>query len=211
MKTEYCRITVYHKEKNHSAIFDSNGMYETLNDFRVYLLGRGNEIISASTDAQFLDGNFGKAEYDENHILCQAHHAGEPIKTTLELDGVIYHALTLDDKTYVPDKTKTANAAIIDKPAEAVKSSISTGGFYKQYMQVKAEHSDAIVFYRAGDFYEILSDDAVTASTMLGLPLASRDFGSDGRVPMCGVPHHALDGYIAKLVEWGFKTAIAES
>ena len=93
MKTEYCRITVYNKESNLSAIFDSNGMFDGLEAFRAHLLGRGSTIIAASTDETFLDGTLDKVEYDEEHILCRAYHTGEPVKTTLEFKGVTYHAI----------------------------------------------------------------------------------------------------------------------
>ena len=76
-------------------------------------------------------------------------------------------------------------------------------------MQVKDQNPGAIVFYRIGDFFEVIGDDASTASAMLDLTLTSRDLGLDERVPMCGVPHHTIDSYIAKLKDWGLMTAIA--
>ena len=214
-KTEYCRITVYHKEKNMSAIFDSNGMYETLGDFRVHLLGRGNTIIAASTDAQFLDGNFDKTDYDEEQITCRAYHTGEPIKITYEVDGVTYHAVQVDDKIYIPDRAKTVTPESKEMNVNRAgdTGNKNAGNLYERYMRVKDENPGAIVFYRVGDFYEIFGSDAQTASTLLNLTLTSRDLtGGDGdadRVPMCGVPHHTVDGYVAKLTDWGFKAVIA--
>ncbi len=81
----------------------------------------------------------------------------------------------------------------------------------KQYLDVKKNYPDAILFFRMGDFFEMFLDDAVTASRELGLTLTSRDRSENGeKNPMCGVPHHAADSYIAKLVARGYKVAICE-
>jgi DNA mismatch repair protein MutS len=79
----------------------------------------------------------------------------------------------------------------------------------RQYLEVKAKHPDAILFFRLGDFYEMFFDDALKASEALQITLTSRAKGDD-KVPMCGVPHHAARGYVAKLVERGFKVAICD-
>ncbi|TVP85228.1 MAG: DNA mismatch repair protein MutS [Acholeplasmataceae bacterium] len=78
----------------------------------------------------------------------------------------------------------------------------------QQYLDIKEDYADAIVFFRLGDFYEMFFDDAILASKVLEIALTSRDAGS--KVPMCGVPHHAVKAYIQKLIEKGFKIAIAE-
>jgi len=78
------------------------------------------------------------------------------------------------------------------------------------YLQVKENYKDCIIFYRLGDFYEMFFDDAIKASSILDLTLTGRDCGLDERAPMCGVPFHAADMYIAKLVEAGEKVAICE-
>jgi len=80
---------------------------------------------------------------------------------------------------------------------------------FKQYHSVKAEHPDAILFFRMGDFYEMFYDDAKTASRVLGLTLTSRSKGPDA-TPMAGVPYHALDRYLAQLVEAGYRVAICD-
>lgn len=80
----------------------------------------------------------------------------------------------------------------------------------KQYLKVKEQYKDAILFYRLGDFYEMFFDDAVTASRELELVLTGRDCGQAERAPMCGVPFHAAEGYIARLVAKGYKVAICE-
>src|SRR3990170_567848 len=78
----------------------------------------------------------------------------------------------------------------------------------KQYVQIKAEHSDAVLFFRMGDFYEMFFDDAKLASSVLGIALTSRD--REKQIPMCGVPHHSAASYVAKLVREGHKVAICE-
>ena len=80
----------------------------------------------------------------------------------------------------------------------------------RQYMQIKEENADAILFFRLGDFYEMFFDDAVTASKELDLVLTGKDCGLDERAPMCGVPYHSCEGYIARLVERGYKVAVCE-
>ena len=80
----------------------------------------------------------------------------------------------------------------------------------KQYLQIKAQHPDAIVFFRLGDFYETFDEDAETAARELDLVLTSRPVAKGQRVPMAGVPHHAIEGYIARLIEKGYRVAIAE-
>ena len=81
----------------------------------------------------------------------------------------------------------------------------------EQYMRFKREHDDAILFFRMGDFYEMFFDDAREASRLLGLTLTSRNHGkTSGEVPLAGVPHHAMEGYLARLVGMGRKVAICE-
>ena len=79
-----------------------------------------------------------------------------------------------------------------------------------QYMNIKDKYEDAIVFYRLGDFYEMFFEDAITASRELELTLTGRNSGLEEKVPMCGVPFHAYEGYLQKLVEKGYKVAICE-
>ncbi len=79
-----------------------------------------------------------------------------------------------------------------------------------QYLQFKSEYPDALLLYRLGDFYELFDDDARIASKELALTLTGRDFARGERVPMAGVPHHAVETYIARLVTRGFKVAVCE-
>jgi len=81
----------------------------------------------------------------------------------------------------------------------------------QQYHRMKAEHPDALVFFRMGDFYELFFDDALVASRALEIALTSRSKDQNGQpVPMCGVPYHAASGYIARLVRQGFRVALCE-
>src|SRR6187200_3178075 len=81
----------------------------------------------------------------------------------------------------------------------------------RQYFEAKRQYRDAIVFFRMGDFYEIFYEDALTAARALELTLTSRSKDSrGGAIPMCGVPYHAGDGYIARLVTNGFRVAVCE-
>ena len=80
----------------------------------------------------------------------------------------------------------------------------------KNYLQTKEQYSDCILLYRLGDFYEMFFDDAERASRLLDLTLTGRNCGLDERAPMCGVPYHAVDTYIAKLISVGEKVAICE-
>jgi DNA mismatch repair protein MutS len=80
----------------------------------------------------------------------------------------------------------------------------------KQYREIKARHADALVLYRLGDFYELFEDDAELVARQLGLVLTSRRFAKDLRLPMCGIPHHRLNTYLARLIQRGHKVAIVE-
>lgn len=80
----------------------------------------------------------------------------------------------------------------------------------QQYLELKENYKDCIVLYRLGDFYEMFFDDAIVASKVLEIALTGRDCGLEERAPMCGVPHHAIDNYIPKLIENGLKVAICE-
>ena len=80
----------------------------------------------------------------------------------------------------------------------------------QQYMKTKEEYKDCILFYRLGDFYEMFFDDAITASKELEITLTGKSCGLDERAPMCGIPYHAVDGYLNKLVKRGYKVAICE-
>lgn len=80
----------------------------------------------------------------------------------------------------------------------------------QQYMEVKNQYKDCILFYRLGDFYEMFFDDALTASRELEITLTGKNCGMEERAPMCGIPYHAVDGYLNKLVSKGYRVAICE-
>lgn len=80
----------------------------------------------------------------------------------------------------------------------------------QQYLDIKEQYKDCIMFYRVGDFYEMFFDDALTASKALEITLTGKDCGQEERAPMCGVPYHAYEIYANKLVDQGYKVAICE-
>ena len=81
----------------------------------------------------------------------------------------------------------------------------------RQYLDAKQQYRDAILFFRMGDFYEMFYEDALVAARALDLTLTSRSKDGQGTsIPMCGVPHHALDTYLARLVKKGFRVAICD-
>lgn len=80
----------------------------------------------------------------------------------------------------------------------------------QQYMEIKQNYQDCILFFRLGDFYEMFFEDAITASKELEITLTGKSYGQEERAPMCGVPYHAADSYIAKLIDKGYKVAICE-
>ena len=80
----------------------------------------------------------------------------------------------------------------------------------RQFLRIKQKYPEAIVFFRMGDFYETFDDDARIASRELDVVLTSREMGKGQRVPLAGIPYHALDNYLAKLINRGYKVAICE-
>ena len=80
----------------------------------------------------------------------------------------------------------------------------------QQYFEIKEQYKHCLLFFRLGDFYEMFFEDAVIASKELEITLTGKDWGQEERAPMCGVPFHSADGYIARLVERGYKVAICE-
>src|SRR5574344_1716740 len=80
----------------------------------------------------------------------------------------------------------------------------------QKYLETKNEYKDCILFYRLGDFYEMFFDDAITASKELEITLTGKSCGLEERAPMCGIPYHAVDTYLSRLVSKGYKVAICE-
>ncbi|MCI5145024.1 MAG: DNA mismatch repair protein MutS, partial [Candidatus Electrothrix sp. AR3] len=80
----------------------------------------------------------------------------------------------------------------------------------RQYLEIKEQHPGTILFYRMGDFYEMFFEDAETASRVLSITLTSRNKGGENQVPMCGVPFHAVSGYLSKMVKAGYRVALCE-
>ncbi|MHB8718192.1 MAG: DNA mismatch repair protein MutS [Candidatus Dormibacteria bacterium] len=107
-----------------------------------------------------------------------------------------------------PAPHETAGAG---RDREAVLVDLAAAGstpILEEYRRVKAEHPDALVLARLGDFYELMGSDAEVAAPILGVTLTSRGYGAAGRLPMCGVPHHAASGYIRRLLDAGHRVAL---
>lgn len=96
------------------------------------------------------------------------------------------------------------------KQAEAKPTESKLTPMMQQYRDVKERHRDSLLFFRLGDFYEMFFEDAVTASRELEITLTGRDCGMEERAPMCGVPYHAAQGYISKLIQKGYKVAVCD-
>ena len=79
-----------------------------------------------------------------------------------------------------------------------------------QYMEIKAQYPNALLFYRMGDFYELFFDDAVAAADALDIALTKRGKHDGDDIPMCGVPHHAAENYLLTLIRKGFRVAVCE-
>lgn len=107
---------------------------------------------------------------------------------------------------------KVREKSAVDSPVNDGTASAARGAtpLRRQYLEVKARHPDAIVLFRLGDFYETFDEDARTAAAELDIVLTGRDMGKGQRVPMAGVPAHALEGYLARLIRRGYKVAICE-
>jgi DNA mismatch repair protein MutS len=80
----------------------------------------------------------------------------------------------------------------------------------RQYLNIKRQYSDAILFFRLGDFYETFDDDAETVARVLDIVLTSRSIGKGQRVPMAGIPHHAVENYLGRLISKGYHVAICD-
>jgi DNA mismatch repair protein MutS len=104
------------------------------------------------------------------------------------------------------------NVQIAKEPAEAIAPLATAGAtpMMEQYIEIKAANPDSLLFYRMGDFYELFFDDAEQASRALGIVLTKRGKHNGDDIPMCGVPVHAADDYLQKLIGLGFRVAVCE-
>jgi DNA mismatch repair protein MutS len=101
-------------------------------------------------------------------------------------------------------------AAKKDDSVKKIDKKLKMTPMLQQYLRIKEEHPGTILFYRMGDFYEMFFEDAEVCSRVLGITLTSRSKDSASRIPMCGVPYHAISGYLGKMVKAGFRVAICE-
>jgi DNA mismatch repair ATPase MutS len=108
------------------------------------------------------------------------------------------HALTPERSQPTPARPQTATSGVKLTP------------MLEQYLRVKQEHADALLFFRMGDFYEMFFDDAERAARLLDITLTTRSRKDDVPIPMCGVPHHAIQAYVAKVLAAGLKVALCD-
>jgi hypothetical protein len=106
MATQYFRVTVYHPGEDLSAIFDSHGLYEKLWQFSSFLIQKGFKVLEVSNDEKFLDVNIAKSEPCPDNIILRAAATGMPENVTHEMNGIVYHAIRLEGKIYIPDRDK---------------------------------------------------------------------------------------------------------
>ena len=104
MNNNYFRITAYYPEDNFSFIIDSNGKFEKLWQFSAYLISKGIKVIEASKQEQMLDINIKPAPQDNKHIILRANADDKPEYIEQEYNGVLYKAIKVGDKIYIPDK-----------------------------------------------------------------------------------------------------------
>ena len=117
--------------------------------------------------------------------------------------------ISMDNKPSMDNKLSMDNKPSIEnKPSNEEKLNLTP--MMQQYMETKKQYKDCILFYRLGDFYEMFFDDALTASRELEITLTGKACGLEERAPMCGIPYHAVEGYLTKLVNKGYKVAICE-
>ena len=95
-------------------------------------------------------------------------------------------------------------------PLDTINEKSKPTPMMQQYLEVKSRHKEYLLFYRMGDFYELFFEDAIEASSALGIALTKRGKLNDEDIPMCGVPAHASQNYLSRLIKQGFKIAIAE-
>ena len=115
-----------------------------------------------------------------------------------------------DDDQPTPEEVQEILAEIAEQEREEKPAPKKGSPMYQHYMNIQAKYPDSIIAYRLGDFYEVFGDNAVKIAEELDLTLTGRDCGLDERVPMIGFPFHAADVYIAKIVQRGYKIAVAE-
>ena len=108
-----------------------------------------------------------------------------------------------------------AESPLLDSPDSAPDAKDIAGGYritpmFRQYLEVKRQYPDALLFYRMGDFYELFFEDAGIAARELQLALTSRNRGDDNPIPMCGVPWRAMESYAAQLIDKGYSIAVCD-
>jgi DNA mismatch repair protein MutS len=110
----------------------------------------------------------------------------------------------------MPHRVRVPGTTVILCPMSTAPVSFATTPMLRHYLEVKAQYPDALLMYRMGDFFEMFFEDARQAAPILEVQLTARQKGSENEAPMCGIPHHALDSYLGKLLEAGLRVAICD-
>jgi len=164
-----------------------------------YAIGEDAHVLSKQYELTLVMGDFGLAEY-QPYISIPLHALDEYIER-----------FTNDGRSVAVGYGIEGNIVHEGKPLLDVSdNSLEPQGspMWQDYTAIANEHKDKILFYRLGDFYEVMGSDANAVSKFLNLALVGRDVGLDERVPLVGVPAHALDGYVDRLVSEGFGVAV---
>jgi len=162
------------------------------------------------TTAPPVEDDLAKTDAWVKQVNEAARAADAAFAETLNMSPVVHLALEDPDVQAANDKFVQVASGGAFKTVSAFKSATRVTPLRQQYLDIKKEYPNHILFYRLGDFYETFDDDAETAARELDLVLTGRPISRDERVPMAGVPHHAVDQYINLLVEKGYKVAVAE-
>ena len=115
-----------------------------------------------------------------------------------------------EPKTDEEEQVEGEHEETVEEPKTPVQEQPKGNALYQRYKKQQKQYPNYLLFFRVGDFYEAFEDEAITMSRILNLTLTSREMGLETRVPMCGVPYHAADIYISKLITNGYKVAICE-
>ena len=165
-----------------------------------------------------LEGKLYNEDGTEYKPITKSKPVAKPVVTTepkkpTPTQANLFDMLSTSSETVESETTAQAEACeLVEKTAKPVDMSetIKVSPFYKHYLNIQKQYPDCIVFLRIGDFYEVFGSKAIVVAEPLNLTITSRDVGLEERVPMIGVPYHAFDNYLMKLIKENFKIAIAE-
>lgn len=161
-----------------------------------------------------IEGNISKSDINENNINeinINENNINESNINEININKIdINNNINMNSKRLTSNNNLDKEETLEEKSHRLRARSDEMTPMMKQYLEVKNQYNDCILMYRIGDFYEMFFDDALVASKVLELTLTGKDCGLDERVPMCGIPFHAVEAYFPRLVSKGHKVAICE-